>query len=503
MNPLHTPPSIDWMVVSPVLAVSVGGVLALLLAMFRPKADNTAVIWTSLLALFGAGYALVAQLPLPEASTFGDMVYRDRLGLIAQLLIVISTAVVILFSEQYLRARRIPFSEFYPLALWSSAGAMMMVSTKSLLMVFIGLEVLSIALYVMAGMAKQSNRSEESAIKYFLLGSFASAWLLLGIAYIFGTTGTLNIEAIAGAAVSDNALVRGPLLFGFSLLLIGLLFKAALAPFHQWTPDVYQGAPINVTAFMATVSKAAAVVTLLRVLNHALPLKDFFIPALTVVAMLTMIVGNIAALAQTDVKRLMGYSSIANAGYLLVAILAHVKSPDQVPVTTTLFFLVAYAATTLGLFAILTLAAKDGKEETSFADLNGLYHREPILAVCLAILSFSLIGVPPLAGFLGKFLIFQDAIVAEQLPLAVVLAITSVISIGYYLKVVRATWVDEPQGEISTRSVLPGGAKFAALACTGIVVLLMILQTPVSKFISGSGQPSAPLSASANAQPDR
>lgn len=490
MNPLYTPPAIDWLITSPILLISLGGVVALLLAMFRPKADNSLVIWVSLLSLLATGFSLGSQLTLPEASTFGDMLYRDRLGLISQLLIVACTFVVILFSEQYLRARRIPFSEFYPLALWSTAGALMMVSTKSLLMVFIGLEVLSIALYVMAGMAKQEHRSEESAIKYFLLGSFASAWFLLGVAYLFGATGSLSLEALPGATTVTDPMVRGPLLFGFALLLIGLMFKAALAPFHQWAPDVYQGAPINVTAFMATVSKIAAVVTLMRVLDHALPLKDFTIPILTIVAMLTMIVGNVGALAQSDVKRLMGYSSVANAGYLLVAIIAHVKAPDQVSIATTLFFLVAYASTTLGVFAVLTLAAKNGREGTSLADLNGLYHREPMSAICLAICGFSLIGVPPLAGFWGKMWVFQDAIIAEQLPLAVVLAITSIISIGYYLKIIRATWVDEPVGEVTTRPVLPASAKLAVYACTGIVVLLMLLQTPITKFISG--EPESP-----------
>lgn len=485
MNTLAVPPVIDWLMVAPILVVSLGGVIALLLEMFRPKADNSMIITVSLITLLAAAYGLFAQLGMPDANTFAGMVFRDRFALILQLLIVLATFVVILFSEQYLRARRIPFAEFYPLALWSSAGAMMMVSTKSLLMIFIGLEVLSIALYVMAGMAKQENKSEESAMKYFLLGAFASAWLLFGIAYIFGTTGTLSLDAIAAAGLSDNPVVRGPLIFGVALVMLGLLFKSALVPFHQWTPDVYQGAPINVTAFMASVSKIAAIGTLYRLLDSAMPLKDFYIPILTVVAILTMIVGNIIALAQTDVKRLMGYSSVANAGYLLVAILAHVKAPDQVPLTTTVFFLATYATTTLGVFAVLTLAAKGGKEGTSFSDLNGLYHREPFAAVCLAICAFSLIGIPPLGGFWGKLLIFQDAVNAGMLPLAVVLAITSIISIGYYLKIILATWVQEPTGEITTRGSMPMGTRLATLLCTATVVAMFILQTPVLKFIEG------------------
>ncbi len=486
MNTFATTPTIDWLMIAPVVIVSLGGVLALLLEMFRPKADNTAVIAVTLLSFLAAAASLVSQLPLPDAETFAGMVYRDRPALILQILICLAAFTVILFSEQYLRARRIPFAEFYPLALWSAAGAMMMVGTQNLLMIFIGLEVLSIALYVMAGMAKQETKSEESAMKYFLLGAFASAWLLFGVAYIFGTTGTLDMGSIAAAALSNSELVRGPLIFGVAMLMIGLLFKSALVPFHQWTPDVYQGAPINVTAFMASVSKIAAIGTLFRILDSALPLRDFYMPVLTVIAILTMVVGNVIALSQTDVKRLMGYSSVANAGYLLVGILSHLKNPSEVPLTTTIFYLVTYATTTLCVFAVLTLSAKRGVEGTKFSDLNGLYHREPFAAVCLAICTFSLIGIPPLGGFWGKFFLFNDAIRAQLLPLAIVLAVTSIISIGYYLNIVRAVWVQEPEGEVTMRGGMPMGTRTAVVLCTAVIVLMSVLQTPITNFIEGS-----------------
>lgn len=483
MNTLVATPSIDWLMVAPVIIVSVGGVLALLLEMFRPKADNTAIIWTSLLTLLAAMFSLGNQLGLPDGATFANMVHRDRPGLILQLVICAATFVVILFSEQYLRERRIPFAEFYPLALWSTAGAMIMVSTKNLLMIFIGLEVLSIALYVMACMAKQEVKSEESAIKYFLLGSFASAWLLFGIAYIYGATGTLQLDAIATAAQSNSELVRGPLIFGVAMLMIGLLFKSAYAPFHQWTPDVYQGAPINVTAFMASVSKIAAIGSLFRLLDAALPLREFYIPILTVVTILTMVIGNVTALVQTDVKRVLAFSSIANAGYILVGIVAHLRNPSEVPLTATFFYLFNYATTTLCAFAVLTLAARKGSEGTKISDLNGMAKREPFAAVCLAICLFSLIGVPPLGGFWGKFFIFNDAITAGMLPLAIILALASVTSIFYYLALVKATWVDDGESKFARR--MPFGTKAAVAVCTAAIVLMSFLVTPVTNFIEG------------------
>ncbi len=488
MTNFAAPPTIDWLMIAPIVIVSIGGVLALMLEMFRPKADNTAIIWTSLLTMVAAGFSVVHQLGMADGSTFAGMVHRDRAGLILQLVIIAATFVVILMSESYLRAKRIPFAEFYPLALWSTAGAMIMVSSTNMLMIFIGLEVLSIALYVMAGMAKDEQRSEESAIKYFLLGSFASAWLLFGVAYLYGATGSLELSAIGLAAENTSDIVRGPLIFGAAMLMIGLMFKAALVPFHQWTPDVYQGAPTNVTAFMASVSKIAAIGALYRFMDASISLREFTIPILTVVAILTMVVGNVIALVQQDVKRVLGYSSIANAGYILVGIIAHLQRPNDIPLTATFFYLVTYATTTLCAFAVLTLAVKRGVEGTKFSDFHGLWKREPFAALCLAICLFSLIGIPPLGGFWGKLFIFTDAINAGLLPLAIVMAITSVISIFYYLNVVKAAWVDESADEPRGGSKMPVGTKAAVFACTAVIVLMSFLLTPVTNLIEGQAE---------------
>src|SRR5205085_6526905 len=216
----------------------------------------------------------------------------------------------ILFSEGYLREKRIAFAEFYPLVLWSTSGAMLMATSRNLLVIFLGLEVLSIALYVMAGMSRSEEKSEESALKYFLLGAFASGFLLYGIAFLYGASGSLRIDDIAASWASAEPFARTLLVFGISLILVGLSFKSAFVPFHQWTPDVYQGAPTNVTAFMASVSKIAALATLWRFVTDTNALTDFYVPILFTIAILTMTIGNIVALVQKDIKRILGYSSI-------------------------------------------------------------------------------------------------------------------------------------------------------------------------------------------------
>jgi NADH-quinone oxidoreductase subunit N len=242
--------------------------------------------------------------------------------------------------------------------------------------------------------------------------------------------------------------------FGIGMVLVGLGFKAALVPFHQWTPDVYQGAPTNVTGFMAAASKIAAFGALVRVLAAAAPVQEIWFPAMVGICILTMTVANLAALVQKDVKRVLGYSSIANAGYILVAVLAHFKAPDKVPLTTTLYYLMAYSLMTLGAFAVIGLAAKGGKEGSRFRDLHGLWNRAPFAVACLVVFVASLIGIPPSAGFVGKLLIFNDALAAGLPVLAIALAVNSVISVYYYLGIVQATFVSD-EGAVSNVAGTP------------------------------------------------
>lgn len=478
----YLPPAVDWLMILPVTIVVATGVIGLIIEMFARRRSNNAVVGVSLIGLCAAAASLVPQFGMAEAETFGGMVLRDRASLVLQLALVGTTFLAFLFSEGYLREKRIAFAEFYPLALWSAAGGMIMVSTKSLLMVFVGLEVLSVALYVMAGMSRQESKSEESAIKYFLLGAFASGFLLYGIAFVYGATGGVHLDLIARGWNVDDPTTRGLLLFGVGLMLVGLGFKSAFVPFHQWTPDVYQGAPTNVTAFMAAGSKVAAIGALYRVLEASLPLKDLWFPALFWIAILTMTVGNLIALTQKDVKRVLAYSSISNAGYVLVAILAHANAPDKVSVATTVFFLLSYALMTVGAFAVVTLAAKSGREGTRFSDLHGLWKRHPFAAGVLIVFVASLIGVPPTGGFFAKLFIFQDALSAGLAPLAILLAVNSAISVYYYLGIVLATFVEDEGAVPNENAPLNFGLTSAFVLCAAGVLGLMFLITPITTF---------------------
>lgn len=483
-----TYPQIDWLVLAPVSLVILTGIVALIIEMLRPKQPNDAIIGTSLAGLVLAAVSVFWQFGQPSVSTFNGMISRDQFGLVLQLILIGVCFICFLFSEGYLRQRRIAFAEFYPLALWSTAGGMIMVSTNNLLMIFLGLEVLSIALYCMAGMARDEAKSEESSLKYFLLGAFASAFLLMGIAFLYGATGSVQLEVILARIPEATEELKAFLIFGVILMLVGLGFKMALAPFHQWTPDVYQGAPTNVTAFMAAASKTAAVGMMIRFLVGVEPLQEFWLPILTVLTILTMTVGNLAALMQKDVKRILGYSSIANAGYVLVAILAHIKMPEKVSLATPVFFLAAYSLTTLGTLAVITVVARAGKEGTRFSDLHGLWKRSPFAAGIMVLFVASLIGIPPTGGFFGKYMIFADALKADLWVLALVLAVNSAISVAYYLWIVQAAFVDDEGAAPAVSGPMTGGLR-SALVVTGVgVVFISFFFSPVYSFIEGPNQ---------------
>ena len=360
---------------------------------------------------------------------------------------------------------------------------MIMSTTTNLLMIFLGLEVLTISLYVMAGMSRSEEKSEESALKYFLLGAFASGFLLYGIALFYGATGTIDLNHVKAAWDGGDVSMHGLLLFGMAMILIGLSFKSAFVPFHQWTPDVYQGAPTNVTAFMAAGSKIGAIGALWRVLDGTQVLSSFWIPALSVIAILTMTIGNLIALQQKDVKRILGYSSIAHAGYILVGVLAHFKDPRHIGSTTVTYYLLSYVLMTVGSFAVISLSAKSGKENTGLNSLHGLWQRSPLATFALIVFMISLVGMPPTAGFVGKFLIFNDALAAGLTPLAIVLAINSAISIYYYLGIAKAAFVSEDDEAETARTPLNLGLAGACALCALGVFAITFLFTPISEMM--------------------
>lgn len=493
------PPSIEPLSITPVVLVVLTGIIALIVEMVRPKSNNNLIVGVSLAGLVVAAVCLFAQLGQPDFETFGDMFVRDGFSTAMQLVLVVGTGLAILFSEPYLRQKRIPFGEFYSLVLWSTSGAMLMASSKNLLMIFLGLEILSVSLYVMAGMSRSEEKSEESALKYFLLGAFASGFFLYGIAFTYGASGSLHLDRIVATWIHHTPEAYGMLLIGLAFMLIGLGFKTSLFPFMQWTPDVYQGAPTNVSAFMATGSKIGAFAAMWRILEASGVGSPIWLPVLAVVAVCTMFYGNVVALLQKDVKRILAYSSISHAGYILVAVLAHAKDPQHVGFTTIVYYLLSYSFMTIGAFAIVSLTAKDGHEGTRLEDLNGLWQRSPLAAGALIVFVASLIGLPPTGGFLGKGLIFFDAIHAGLTPLAILLAVNSVISVYYYLAIARAALV--PPSETATEEAaafdlaphdlaperrpapLNPAVASACVLCALGVIGAFVLYGPLSSFL--------------------
>lgn len=490
-NALFPIPTIDFLSILPMLIVMVTGIVALFIEIARPKGSgNGPIVLASVVGLLAAGVAAAYQMAMPAGDTLAGMVVRDGFGIVMQLLLVLACLLCVLFSEGYLREKRIPFGEFYPLVLWSTSGAMLMATSRNLLVLFLGLEVLSIALYVMAGMSRSEQKSEESAVKYFLLGAFASGFFLYGIAFFYGATGSLELDVMASVWTRGDHTTQTLLLFGLALMLVGLCFKSAFVPFHQWTPDVYQGAPTNVTAFMAAGSKIAAIAALYRLLESSTALVQYWMLALSIVAILTMTVGNVVALLQKDVKRILGYSSIAHAGYILLAILAHASKPQEIPFGTVAYYLLSYSLMTVGSFAVISMVAKSGKEQTTVKDLNGLWQRSPLAAVALVIFMASLIGIPPSAGFFGKLFIFNDAVQAGLTPLALVLAVNSIISIAYYLGIARAAFVSEGDAHQSEIAPMNPGLAGTCTVCAAGVLLLAFFTSPLLNWMGSAGSAS-------------
>ena len=356
---------------------------------------------------------------------FGGLYVRDELTRLVDLVALASAGLGIMLSSAYVARVRLPAGEYYALLLLSTVGAMTMAASGSLITLFLGLELLSFPLYVMAALARRSRRSQEAGLKYLLLGAFATAFFIYGVALIFGATGTFELHRIAAAP-------RSPLLgTGIALLTIGLAFEAALVPFHAWAPDVYEGAPLPVTAFMSVGAKIGAFAGFVRVFPFALPaLAGQWIPILTAVAIVTMVLGNLAALWQTNIKRLLAYSGIAHAGYLLIGVAA---GPDGV--WSVLFYLLVYAAMNLGAFAVLLLLERAGAEADRLEDLAGLVGRAPWAAAALSLFMIALAGLPPTAGFIAKLYVFEAGLGAHLTALVLVGVLTSVVSVYYYLRV--------------------------------------------------------------------
>jgi NADH-quinone oxidoreductase subunit N len=382
-------------------------------------------------------------------------------------LFVLIGGITTLSSLDFLRREDMNHAEFYALLLFATVGMIMMAGSNELIMIFLGLEILSIATYVLAGFRRTDLKSNESALKYFLLGSFSSAFFLYGVALIFGATGSTNLITIAEALRSTS--VQPSLVYlSAALMLIALCFKVAVAPFHIWTPDVYEGAPTPVTGFMSVGPKAAGFAVLLRVYLTAFSsIQDRSASALWLIAALTMVLGNVIALVQPNIKRMLAYSSIAHAGYVAVAFTAG----TQRGVSAALFYLLAYGIMNLGAFTVVTVLSRRDDKMVNIADYAGLAAKRPALAAVLSIFLLSLAGVPGTAGFAGKFFIFRAAVEARLLWLAIIGVVTTVVSFYYYLYILVQMYMRESTEEFTDVSV-PGSLKLAlGVALVGVLYL--------------------------------
>ena len=436
--------AVDWWALGAVIALTAGSLVLLLLEFIPPRPAGNRGALVALATLAAAAYA-VWRVRLDKRALFEGMFVHDALTVFFTLLFCAIGALAVLISWNYAKRTRIGQPEYYALLLTAVLGMVVMAASNDLITIFLGLELMSLSLYVMVGFRRNQLESNEAALKYFLLGAFASGFLLYGIALLYGGTGSTNLQRIGDflgdTPISGNKLV----LAGGLLVLTGFLFKVAAVPFHMWTPDAYQGAPTSVTGFMSAGAKAAGFAALLRILLRALPtLAHDWQPMLAVVAMLTMTVGNVAALLQTNVKRLLAYSSIAHAGYVLVALVAGGNEGYAAAV----FYLAAYSFMNLGAFALLTMMGKGKDEPVLVADLAGLGFRQPLAGLALTLFMVSLGGIPPTAGFMGKILVFGAAVKAGMVwPLVVVGVLNSVVSVYYYLRITVALYMREPEGE--------------------------------------------------------
>ena len=453
--PIQTPSADDFYRVLPELLWCGFGLLLMLL---QPLTKNRAVLATT--GFIGAAAGMASSILAYQHSGpgFFNLIRSDAFSFFFHLLVGLVAVLIILASDSYLEREKLESAEFYALILFATAGMGVLASANELLTAFIGLEMSSISSYILAGYRRDTLKSSESALKYFLLGSFATAFFLYGIALVYGASGTTVLDQMANVQDSHLALLK----LGLALILIGLGFKVAAAPFQVWTPDVYEGAPTPVTALFAAGPKAGAFALLLRIFATVPAATQYWFWAFWILAAVTMFVGNLGALVQTNVKRLLAYSSIAHAGYILVAFAAvtTMTTSDTSPngaipaYAAVLFYLLSYALVKVGAFTIVSqLGGKDEKYVT-LEDYAGLSERHPWAAAALSLFLLSLLGLPVTAGFFGKFYVFKAAVNANLIWLAVLMAVNSIIGAYYYFKVIVAMYMRQPaEGSAATAPI--------------------------------------------------
>ncbi|MFM8321814.1 MAG: NADH-quinone oxidoreductase subunit N [Chloroflexota bacterium] len=465
----------------PVIVLALWGCVLLLVDLFLPQERKGVNAGLAALGLLAA-LALALLRRSSSLSGFGGMLAVDQFSSFLNVLLLVSGLAGVALAYDYLKRTGIERGEYYALLLFAISGMMLMGMSADLIMIFLSLELLSIPLYVLAGIAVPRMNSEEASLKYFLLGSFSSGFFVFGTALIYGATGATNLAkvlAAAGAGARDPQLLLG----GAALVLIGLGFKVAVVPFHMWTPDVYQGSPSAVTAFMAVGAKAAGFAALLRIFVLALPsIAADMTPVLWVLAALTMILGNTVAVAQTNIKRLLAYSSIAHAGYILMALVPYGQGSRIAAdsVASALFYLAGYALTNFAAWSVVIALEKAEEKGLELSDYAGLGRKYPALAAVMVVAMLSFTGVPPTLGFMGKFYLFRTVVEGGFYWLAVIGVLTSLVSAYYYLRVVVVMYMQNGEPEVRQERWLVAMAYASALA----VVLLSIFASPLLQWAS-------------------
>jgi NADH-quinone oxidoreductase subunit N len=454
----------------PAACVTLGGLAAMLAEAFREPDERLPIGGLAVVSLVAAGISSML-LWGRHAASFG-VVSADDFALFVTLVLVLVGILTVLFSSAVLERDKIPSGEYHALVLFAIGGMMLMASAVDLLIIFLALEILSLALYVLTGIRRGVARSTEAAFKYFLLGAFSSAFFLYGIAFTYGIVGSTRLESISVVMSGQGAGANPMAQLALGLLIVGFAFKVSAVPFHMWTPDAYEGAPAVVAGFMSTGVKAAAFAAFARVFLSAFgSLSADWAPVVWGLAILTMVAGTVAAVAQTNIKRLLAYSSIAHAGYLLVALVAG----NEIGKGAILFYLLVYAVTNIAAFGIVALLGAGDRIGDDLADYAGLSSRQPLLAGLMTVFLLSLGGFPPTAGFVAKWYVFSAAVSAGYTGLAIVGVLTSVVSVFFYLRIVVAMYMVERPPAASPASVLQPLTVCALVASVVIILYLGIL----------------------------
>ncbi len=459
----------DLQAIMPALIVTLTAIVTLVAETFQTRGERVPLGGLGLIGLTGAAIASVL-LWNRDLTGFGVM-RADNFALFLNVTLCIIGGLTIVLSADVIERQRLPAGEYYALTLFAVAGMMLMSGASDLLLIFLSLEVMSLAVYVLTGIRRSSETGAEAAFKYFLMGAFSSAFFLYGIAFTYAVVGSTRLEVVAGALAMQ---VDGPGVLGLlavGLLLVGFAFKVSAVPFHQWTPDAYEGAPTLVTGFMSTGVKAAAFGAFVRVFLSALePLHAEWAPLVSAVAVATMVLGTVVGVAQNNVKRMLAYSAIAHAGYLLVGLVA----ANSVGKAGILYYLLAYGVTNVAAFGVAALLSTDDHAHDAVRDFAGLGRRRPVMAALMTVFLLSLGGFPPTAGFVAKWYIFAAAVQEGYFGLAIIGVLTSVVSVFFYLRIVVMMYMAEDEA-IDPAPAVPRSALTGLAVATGLILYMGVV----------------------------